>query len=327
MGIKNTLFILAIFFFNSNFLIIAQQKGALDKKKNIVYRKKLTRLPNTEAKHAIEIQDSIAGPFNVSLGYVRIKETKSTSGYIVSDKDYSAWFRFRITHDTILSFDIIPADSLDDYDFTLYKCLAINCIDSNGRGDFTLVRQCRSKCTSKSGMTGLSQYANSISVGRGPGPAYVSSINAKKGDVFYLRVTYGQEYINSRPNPSDFKIFFFNSFPKRIPITLSNIFFKTNKAILTEESFPELDKLAATLRVSQMVIEIGGHTDNQGDEKKNIQLSEERAKAVVDYLVSRQINKNRLFYKGFGSSKPIAPNSTNEGRQKNRRVEFVKVMY
>jgi outer membrane protein OmpA-like peptidoglycan-associated protein len=182
-------------------------------------------------------------------------------------------------------------------------------------------------CISKSGLTGLSEYAMSTEIGAGPGPAYVSSIHVKAGETYYLMVDFGQEYLSEGRSPAGFKIYFYNYYPKRKPIVLNNIFFETGKSVLQKESFPELDKLVLMLAKSQMVIEVRGHTDNAGDEKKNQLLSEERAKAVVDYLVSNKINKKRLFYKGFGSTKPIATNATQEGRQKNRRVEFIKVMY
>jgi outer membrane protein OmpA-like peptidoglycan-associated protein len=71
-------------------------------------------------------------------------------------------------------------------------------------------------------------------------------------------------------------------------------------------------------------IEIGGHTDNQGVDSYNQLLSEKRAKSVVDYLISHQITADRLKWVGYGRSKPIADNKTNEGRAQNRRTE-VKV--
>ena len=70
-------------------------------------------------------------------------------------------------------------------------------------------------------------------------------------------------------------------------------------------------------------IEIHGHTDNQGEEDYNQTLSENRAKAVYNYLIGKGIAKERLSYKGFGESKPIATNDTKEGRQLNRRTEYV----
>ena len=105
---------------------------------------------------------------------------------------------------------------------------------------------------------------------------------------------------------------------------MENVLFEPGKSILLKESYVSLDKLVTQLQTNKtMKIEIIGHTDNVGDETQNQKLSEVRAKAVVDYLISKKIEKTRLSYKGFGSKQPIASNETEEGRKKNRRVEFV----
>jgi outer membrane protein OmpA-like peptidoglycan-associated protein len=106
-------------------------------------------------------------------------------------------------------------------------------------------------------------------------------------------------------------------------IVLKNIFFDYDKSTLRSESYPELARLQK-LMVSypDMRIEIGGHTDNHGSLKYNTQLSESRAKAVVDYLVNAGINRSRMEYKGYAYLQPIDTNDTDEGRQQNRRVEF-----
>lgn len=69
-------------------------------------------------------------------------------------------------------------------------------------------------------------------------------------------------------------------------------------------------------------VEIYGHTDHKGLDSRNKELSEQRAKAVADYLISHGLNTSRVQSFGFGSSKPVADNTTEEGRQLNRRVEF-----
>jgi len=85
-----------------------------------------------------------------------------------------------------------------------------------------------------------------------------------------------------------------------------------------------LQKLVEFLNVNPTVhIEISGHTDNVGNDQLNQTLSENRAKAVYQYLISSQVNPARLVYKGYGKTQPIAPNTTDEGRQKNRRTEFM----
>src|SRR5690554_6311239 len=106
-------------------------------------------------------------------------------------------------------------------------------------------------------------------------------------------------------------------------IVLKNIFFDYGKETLRPTSLPELDRLVALLNsYPSMTIEIGGHTDNHGSLKFNTDLSEARAKSVVDYLVDKGISKSRLTYKGYAYLQPIATNDTEEGRQENRRVEF-----
>jgi OmpA-OmpF porin, OOP family len=107
-------------------------------------------------------------------------------------------------------------------------------------------------------------------------------------------------------------------------IVLENIFFKTNESELLPESFKELDKLTRYLiETPNINIEISGHTDNTGNENQNKVLSELRANAVADYLKSKSISETRIKYQGKGSLNPISTNETDEGRQKNRRVEFV----
>lgn len=106
-------------------------------------------------------------------------------------------------------------------------------------------------------------------------------------------------------------------------VVMKNIFFDTDKFDLKKESLAELKKLVALLKSNpKLVIEIGGHTDNQGSKAHNQTLSQNRAQAVLNYLVSQGIAKERLTSKGYGDAKPIADNATEEGRQQNRRTEF-----
>ncbi len=107
------------------------------------------------------------------------------------------------------------------------------------------------------------------------------------------------------------------------PIVLENIFFKTGSSELESTSFVELDRLYHLLTQNKTLrIKINGHTDNVGDEADNMQLSIERAKAVYDYLLNKGINPERLSFKGYGETRPIADNDTAEGRRRNRRTEF-----
>jgi len=113
-------------------------------------------------------------------------------------------------------------------------------------------------------------------------------------------------------------------FFKRDTINLDNIMFKTNEAELLSGSLETLMKIEQLLTdYPEMVVQIAGHTDNQGSEVKNLRLSTERAKAVADWLGTKGINKNRIKFVGYGSLHPRATNTTDEGRLRNRRVEMI----
>ncbi|MBI5218347.1 MAG: OmpA family protein [Bacteroidia bacterium] len=108
-----------------------------------------------------------------------------------------------------------------------------------------------------------------------------------------------------------------------VKIILRNIFFDYAKSTLRSESYGELDRLQKLLTDAPDVkIEISGHTDNTGTKQFNKPLSENRAKAVVDYLIKNGIVKERLTFAGYADEQPIADNKTDDGRQQNRRVEF-----
>lgn len=107
---------------------------------------------------------------------------------------------------------------------------------------------------------------------------------------------------------------------------LKDIFFEFDKSTILQQSFFELMRLITLLNTyPDMQIEVGGHTDSKGSDSYNQRLSESRAKAVADYLISKGISERRLQYRGYGKSKPIDTNETEEGRARNRRVEF-KIM-
>jgi outer membrane protein OmpA-like peptidoglycan-associated protein len=104
---------------------------------------------------------------------------------------------------------------------------------------------------------------------------------------------------------------------------LNNIFFDTNSANLKPESETQLNQMVLFLSKNKnLVVEIGGHTDNVGTQKYNEELSQKRAETVVKYLTDKGIPENRLKSKGYGFSQPVADNSTEERRANNRRTEF-----
>jgi outer membrane protein OmpA-like peptidoglycan-associated protein len=106
-------------------------------------------------------------------------------------------------------------------------------------------------------------------------------------------------------------------------VVLNNIFFETDKFELRPESFPELQKLYTLLKNNpDVLVEISGHTDNQGSESHNTILSDKRAKSVKEYLVKAGIPPNAIKTAGYAASKPIGDNNTAFGRSQNRRIEM-----
>lgn len=105
-------------------------------------------------------------------------------------------------------------------------------------------------------------------------------------------------------------------------VQLKNIFFENGRYYILPESYSELNKLVQyLLRNPQMEVQINGHSDNSGSKAKNQRLSEQRAREVFEYLIKKGV-QNKLYFKGYGSSLPIAGNDTDIDRAKNRRVEF-----
>ena len=111
---------------------------------------------------------------------------------------------------------------------------------------------------------------------------------------------------------------------KVLDYALKGVQFELGSALLTTTSYSILDDVAATMTANpELKISIEGHTDQIGNDAINLKLSETRAKTCMSYLVSKGISSDRLKNKGFGSARPVATNDTEEGRSKNRRVEFI----
>ena len=162
-------------------------------------------------------------------------------------------------------------------------------------------------------------YLTTLPVGKD----YAFNVN-RKGYLFF------SEHYNININSND------SAYTADIPlqpieagaeIILKNIFFDTKKSELKPASMIELDKVIQLMNDNpKLVILISGFTDNVGNDADNLKLSTERALSVVHYLLaSRQIAKERLQYKGFGATKPIADNSTDQGKAMNRRTELTVI--
>jgi outer membrane protein OmpA-like peptidoglycan-associated protein len=106
---------------------------------------------------------------------------------------------------------------------------------------------------------------------------------------------------------------------------LDKVYFEYNKAIIKKESYPILDAVAATLQGNPdiQLVEIQGHTDERGNDAYNLDLSNKRAHAVLEYLTGKGVDENRLQSQGYGETQPIDRRHNEEAWAKNRRVEFL----
>ena len=111
--------------------------------------------------------------------------------------------------------------------------------------------------------------------------------------------------------------------PSGETMRLNNLIFPQGKAVIDPKSFEELDEVAQMMKEnSKMVIQLEGHTDNQGSSKANLKLSEDRVEAVKKYLASKGISKDRIKTKAMGGSQPLSNEMTQQARALNRRVEM-----
>ena len=111
--------------------------------------------------------------------------------------------------------------------------------------------------------------------------------------------------------------------PEGQTITLSTLNFEQGKSVIRKESFPELDEVVAMMDEDQkMVIQLEGHTDNSGDAKVNMKISEDRVEVVKKYLVSKGVSKDRVKTKAFGGTKPLSNDRSAKAHSLNRRVEM-----
>lgn len=151
------------------------------------------------------------------------------------------------------------------------------------------------------------------------GKNYTFTVN-RKGYLFYSDVFKLEE---KNPDSTYTKNIQLQPIVVNSTVALKNIQFELKSYQLQPVSLTELDKLLQLMTDNpNLHIQIGGHTDNIGNDADNLKLSENRAKAVADYLISKGIDASRLTWKGYGKTKPVADNSTEEGRAKNRRTEF-----
>ena len=161
-------------------------------------------------------------------------------------------------------------------------------------------------------------YLSTLPLGRD----YAFSVN-KKGYLFYSNRFMLKEVVSGDHFEVNIPL---QPFAKGANIVLRNILFETGKFVLLPESIAELEKIVSILRENPALkVQISGHTDNVGKDADNLVLSASRAKAVVEYIITKGIAAARLTHKGFGAAQPVADNATEPGRTLNRRTEMTVI--
>jgi len=249
-------------------------------------------------------------PFNSSKDdlYFTATNEQGTRGYISSDRESSC-------------------------------CLEVFEVKKESFSISGILTDCKTKLPLAGATVTFSNAESNKKVITGVDGKYLFSVDSKrpvkllfaKDNYFSITKNYPYEEL-AKADTMIYKDYCISPFKLGIPIALDNVYYEFNSAELTDPSKKVLDFLIPIMEDNpEMEIELGSHTDNIGTDEYNLDLSNQRAKSCVDYLVSKGISESRLTSKGYGESMPIAPNEIGrgkkkkdnpEGRAKNRRTEF-----
>lgn len=288
--------------------------------------------------HPVVLTDTVYGPTSAPSGHGTDLEFSGNAvddSLYVEDEHNTAWYKYTVPCPCELTFDITPVSINDDYDFMLF--LARNPpADYAQRVRSKIVRPVRS-CISRNdkklkSMTGLSKDVDQKYIHQGVGPSYVASLPVNKGDQLYLMVD--NVYQNGRghtlhihcppPKPGQYFVGF--------KLDLGAVNFVPEEDTILTSCYPVIDSLVAIMkRFPTMKVEIGGHvnapTSAFKPKKYSIQqLSELRAKRVMEYCVAHGIERKRLKPVGYGNAHMIYPHANNIQQYKaNMRVEMIVI--
>ncbi len=204
----------------------------------------------------------------------------------------------------------------------------IQVVDASNQSPIQAIVEVSNLTTGKRFIRTLTSQQGEILVCLTQGSDY--SLAVEKSDYAFYSANFSLSDVGTRLDPEVIKapltpLVMDESDPEpNTPIVLNNIFFKYGEAELLPQSEPELARLLKLLVEHPLLqIQIRGHTDNIGSDGDNLQLSEDRAQTIYDYLVAEGVAATRMSYLGMGENEPIATNDTEIGRQSNRRTDFV----
>ncbi len=262
-----------------------------------------------ELKQPINLKSGVSGKFETRIAEVDgYNIAANASGYLPYGND------FKVPHlhrDTTLHVDI--------YLTPLAKQLAL-AGDMIEKKSNAKVPNAKLSINQKGTAINFSPLADGGSYNQDiPGLGwYVFNVTAEG----YLNATDSAQVIDENTIPV-LKNIYLTKIEVGITVRLKNIYFDFDRTTLKPESFVELNKVVDFLKQNAKVsVEIAGHTDSKGSDEYNLNLSQGRSQSVVDYLISQGIDAARLQAHGYGETKPIDSNDTDEGRANNRRVEF-----
>lgn len=293
------------------------------------------KIENGDIKNAILIQDTVFGPTNapVNKGYkIEFSGNAKTDSLYIEQEHHSVWYKFYSKYSGELTFDIVPQNINDDYDFMLFKFNDSSFFKKISSKEIKPIRSNISRNNIKSqSVTGISSFATAKFVRSGKGEAYSKSIYVKENELYYLLLD--NVYKNGKGHTIIFH-YNVNTLIEGKELTFTNIRFQPDSDVILASSNSDLEKLLKILQENPtMKIEIQGHVNdpiiNNIKKDYNIllfdqKLSEKRAKSVLDYLVKNGINKDRLTFRGYGNTRMIYPNANTEAAYKmNRRVSVV----
>lgn len=259
-------------------------------------------------------------------------------GYFASDRKYEGSEKKSAFDKKTEGFDYADITETDIYEFDLYEAARPKPV-TYVKGkiyDANTFQNLRAKVeifdinTNSSVATAISDWKGEFLICLPYGKNYAFAVNRAKYAFYSNNFDLTADYTREKPFLLEIPLIPFENKAtintldktKRV-VVLKNIFFETASAKLLPASTAELDRLKTMLQDNPTLsIQINGHTDNEGSNSYNLTLSNNRAQAVYDYLIKQGIATNRLKFKGFGETAPIATNETPEGRQENRRTEF-----
>lgn len=250
----------------------------------------------------------------------QINSSNSERSIFVSTLGKTAYISKEVEKNGILNFDIFSFDmpeQLKPFDVTYIKGIVVN--SKTNQPIKTSIKIFNTE-TNENVMSISSDEKNGDFLVTVPlGNEYGFIVN-KEG---YALFSQNYRFNKSNDNKPQEVLIKLQPLEKGTKFELRNVFFETAKYELKSQSTVELDNVVSILTSNPTInIMISGHTDNVGQEMNNKLLSENRAKAVMQYLIEKGIDGTRLSAKGFGSSIPLEDNKTEEGRAKNRRTEI-----